>query len=183
MSRPPRRQTANQALRILLNIHSDESGNDDSDREECVLPANAVAPIDSFTSSDDDASSQSSENISIPPPLAERVKNKDRVANHPITGNYDIVLGKDGTTKWRVFGQCAGSAGRKKIQNVRRVNGGLTSYAIHRVDNSPYSSFKLFFSQPMLRHVQKCTEAEAHRQGRTDWCVPLNELEIVIGLC
>ena len=47
--------------------------------------------------------------------------------------------------------------------------------------DDPLSAFELLVDNSMLTHVQKCTEAEAHRVKNSDeWKLPLSELKAFI---
>ena len=57
---------------------------------------------------------------------------------------------------------------------------GLTRYA-NRMLDGPLSAFELLADNSMLTHVQKCTEAEAHRVKNSDeWKLLLSGLKAFI---
>ena len=70
------------------------------------------------------------------------------------------------------------------VHNVFRARSGPTVYTRHAIsENSPYSAFKLMIDEKMLRHIQRCTQAEADRvQGEGQWNISLNDLETFIAL-
>jgi Transposase IS4 len=66
-----------------------------------------------------------------------------------------------------------------------RLNPGPTSYATRRiVAGSPLSAWSLLCDESLLRHVKRCTDAEARRQrGEMDlWNVSVAEVETTFGL-
>ena len=59
---------------------------------------------------------------------------------------------------------------------------GLTQYANRMLDGL-LSVFELLVDNPMLTHIQQCTEAEAHTVKNSDeWKLPLSELKAFISL-
>jgi len=69
-------------------------------------------------------------------------------------------------------------------QNVVNVRPGPTAFATNRViEGSPSSSFRITFSDEMLRNIQKCAISEAQRvTGDVNWNVTLHELDRFVGL-
>ena len=65
-----------------------------------------------------------------------------------------------------------------------RIRPGPTAYAFSRIiSDSPFSSFRILFNEPMLRNIQKCTIAEAQRvTGDPNWRISLDELEKFLRL-
>ena len=65
-----------------------------------------------------------------------------------------------------------------------RIRPGPTAYASSRIiSDSPLSSFRVLFNEPMLRNIQKCTIAEAQRvTGDPKWRISVDELEKFLGL-
>ena len=65
-----------------------------------------------------------------------------------------------------------------------KIRPGPTAYASSRIiSDSPLSSFRILFNEPMLRNIQKCTIAEAQRvTSDPNWKIFLDELEKFLGL-
>jgi hypothetical protein len=55
-------------------------------------------------------------------------------------------------------------ASRKAQQNVPKEKVGSTSYASHKKTGSVLSAFTLLINEPLLRHIQKCRQADARKQ-------------------
>ena len=93
------------------------------------------------------------------------------------------LLSKNGS-HWRRSVPSQVTAARLQQHNIVRIRAGPTSYSTSRIiRGSPLSSFHILFNKPMLRNIQKCTIAEAHRApGNNNWTVALNELDKFVGL-
>lgn len=93
------------------------------------------------------------------------------------------VEAPDGT-KWEVIPTNIGTLGRRGQQNILRENSGPSPYAKRCViSESPLSARRWFIDGPILKHIQKCTEAEAHRVlGAEEWSLPLEELDAFLAI-
>lgn len=93
------------------------------------------------------------------------------------------VEAPDGT-KWEVIPTNIGTLGRRGQQNILRENSGPSPYAKRCViTDSPSSAWRLFIDEPILKHIQKCTEAEARRVlGAEEWSLPLEELDAFLAI-
>lgn len=216
------RYSAQQALAILQNIPSDESGDEENDNEE----DNVDQTLSSHTDSSSSNSSDSEENNILP--LRKRLgktgcsysfskrtgsrgrrRSRESVKDWPMTSDEhqdedrpttseehqdedgpttndkhkdeQSASGKDGTTWQRV--QPGGSvAGRFAKQNILRRRPGPTAFATTRVSrNNEASAFRLFFNEPMLRYICKCTSEEGKRV-KGSWSVEPAEMDTFIGL-
>ena len=101
-------------------------------------------------------------------------------ANYPeIGGSADSAA----EVKWTRIA-LGNVAGRRGVQNVLRESPGPSPFANRCVeDESPVSAWRLFFSEPMLRLIQYCTETEARNVlGDNEWSVSLEELEGFIAI-
>ena len=76
------------------------------------------------------------------------------------------------------------TAGRIQQHNIVRIRAGLTSYFTSSIiRGNPLSSFRIFFNEPTLKNILKCTTSEAHRvTGKNSWTVTLDELDKLMGL-
>lgn len=156
-----KRFSATVALRRLQELSSDESGDDLSDNEEQQITQNSS----SSDSEDEEEPSGQPTSVSAPETDSE---------------SDSTFRGKDGTI-WTSYYE---HFGRLPQHHIRRKESGLTSYAQRQLDDQPYSAFKLFFNESMLKHVRKCTEIEARRQTESsDWSISLDELEVFLGIC
>ena len=55
-------------------------------------------------------------------------------------------------------------AGRLQQHNIVRIHAGPTSYFTSSIIRGiPLSSFRIFFNEPTLKNILKCTTSEAHR--------------------
>ncbi|GFX25057.1 hypothetical protein TNCV_4260241 [Trichonephila clavipes] len=55
--------------------------------------------------------------------------------------------------------------------------------SIHCALNVAFSSGMLIIDEPMLRHINNCTEEEAHRQlGENEWSTTLDEPDAFISI-
>ena len=67
------------------------------------------------------------------------------------------------TASWRKLSTFQVQGGRLQQQNVVNVRPGPTTFATNRVIEGSPSSFRIIFSEAMLRNIQKCTISEAQR--------------------
>ncbi|MGH0165653.1 UNVERIFIED_CONTAM: hypothetical protein FKN15_049532 [Acipenser sinensis] len=89
--------------------------------------------------------------------------------------------GNEGTV-WNTINPAVEAAGERGEHNILREVPGPTAYAKHNTDESALSAFHLL-NMDTLHHIQRCTEAEAHRQLQDDsWSMPLEELEAFFAL-
>ena len=172
-----------QALNMIQRLDPHNSGEEDSDGVPHSEDVQDIICVNSDSNPSSGSSDSEDDTICDLRPLAERVGLSQTAENTVSTSAFEPTLypGKDGT-QWSEIGQI-NRTGRKSFQNVRRVSAGVTSYAAMRVSESPYSAFKLFFNEPMLRHVHKCTIKEAIHQRVSDFNMSLEELETFICLC
>ena len=57
------------------------------------------------------------------------------------------------------------------------------SYTSHNVEqNSAHSCFHLFLDEPILWHVQHCTETQGKEVKGDSWNLSIDELELFLGL-
>jgi len=85
----------------------------------------------------------------------------------PISDGTRISIFETGCDGTMWFESSIGNeaAGRRARQNVFKNKPGPTAYACQRVkEGSAVSAFSLIIDEPMLRHVQRCTQEEARRQ-------------------
>ena len=94
-----------------------------------------------------------------------------------------IFRGKDGSC-WLALAPNQAVSGRLQQQYILRIRPGPTAYASSRIiSDSPLLWFLIFFNEPMLRNIQKCTVAEAQRvMGHPNWRISFDELEKFLGL-
>ena len=158
---------AKRALEFLQNLPSDCSDSDCSDSE--INPVvNAV--LASVPAVDSDETASDDEDDDQMPHLVDQ-------------GRQDLIQGRDGS-RWRKIAVSSASQGRLQSHNILRFQPGPTSYSFCHVDtDSPVSSFRVLFDEPMLRNIRKCTVEEGRRQtGDQTWNVSLQELDKFIGL-
>lgn len=160
-SKMARRFCAEIALQRLQMIDSDDSG--DSDVEISDEDVNIEVLSDENVSSGTD--------------------DEDQQTLHEEQNDQQTVRSPDGST-WKFHAPNRSLAGRLPAHNVFRQTPGPTNFARRNVTpNSPLSAFSLFINEPMLRSIQKNTEAEARRRlGNESWTLSLGELDIFIGL-
>ncbi|MGH0136368.1 UNVERIFIED_CONTAM: hypothetical protein FKN15_060967 [Acipenser sinensis] len=90
--------------------------------------------------------------------------------------------GNDGTV-WKTINPGVEAAGRSGEHNILREVPGTTVHAKCNIDESTLSAFRLLIDMHTLHHIQRFTEAEAHRQLHDDpWPMPLEELEAFTAL-
>ena len=174
-----KRKAAIAAIRRLNNLPEEESDCDqpetDLDNEEELEDAIALESEESSDTNDFD----------LDRPLIERVQRFTTCADESSSTNNNLVEGKNGT-KWHNYVPGENStSGRQARQNIMRISPGPTSYATSRIiRDSPLSVWRLLINESMLRHIRRCTNAEASRQrgGTEDWSVTLEELETIFGL-
>ena len=99
---------------------------------------------------------------------------------HPVDMEY---VGKDNETKWTVIESGRGASGRFGSHNVFREQPGPTPYATRSVSEDKVSlAWQLFIDDSILRHIKRCTEAEAARTGKQNWSLAIEELDAFIAL-
>ena len=76
------------------------------------------------------------------------------------------------------------TTGRLQQHNIVRIRAGPTSHFTSCIIRGiPLFSFRIFFNEPTLKNILKCTTSEAHRViGNNSWTVTLNELDKLMGL-
>ena len=89
-------------------------------------------------------------------------------------------VGKNGSL-WQKLSIFQAQRRRLQQQNVVNIRPGPTAFATTSVvEGRPSSSFRIMFSEAMLRNIQKCTISEAQRvTGNANWMVTLDKF---IGL-
>ena len=98
--------------------------------------------------------------------------------------NYDqILLSKGRSPLWRSVSSQV-TTGQLQQHNIVKIRAGPTSYFTFSIIRGiPLSSFRIFFNEPMLKNILKCTTSEAHRViGNNSWTVTLDELDKLMGL-
>jgi len=159
--------TAHQALQRLQNIESDCSDGELCDSED---PLGNDAHPSAVESDEEPIVTESSD------------EDTDSDAVTDLDGNDDGVqdfIGKDGSS-WRKLSAFQVQRGELLQQQiVVNVRPGPTAFATnHVIEGSPSSSFRIIFSEAILRNIQKCTISEAQRvTGDVTWNVTLHELD------
>jgi len=98
----------------------------------------------------------------------------------PVDTEY---VGKDNETKWIVIESGRGASGRIGSHNVLREQPGPTPYATRSVSEDKVSSaWRLFIDNSILRHIKRCTEAEAAIAGEQNWSLAIEVLDAFIAL-
>lgn len=162
-----KRYSAAIALQRLRALDSDSSGEESaiSEKEE-----SSVSRVCQYSSS-----SESSEEDQ-----SEEEEDTNQFGTSTSAELLSSFRGKDETI-WTSYSE---RQGRLPSHHIRRKESGLTPCALRQLDDTPYSAYKLFFNETMLRHVQKCTQIEARRQtDSADWPLSLGELEVFFGIC
>ena len=86
------------------------------------------------------------------------------------------LLGKDGS-HWRRSVPSQVTAGRLQQHNIVKICAGPISYSTSHIIHL-FSLFRILFNELMLKNIQKCTTADAHRAiGNNSWTVTLDELD------
>jgi len=95
----------------------------------------------------------------------------------------DKLLAPDGT-EWVVEPCQTFQAGKKAQQNVFKDKPGPTPFAKRYIaDDEAASAWRLLIDETILKHIKKCTEAEACKQLKCDeWLVSLEELNAVVAI-
>ena len=170
-----RRRTAEQALEFLQDIAADESDGEFSDSDNKKIN-NAFASASKAEVSDSEKSTDDEE-VDIQDSTVDDNQPANLVSHVDDDNNTPVIQSRDGSF-WQTSTPSQVAVGRRQQQNVVKVRAGPTSYATCRIiDWSPLSSFRLLFNEPMLRHIQKCTIAEAQRvTNDTKWTVTLRDV-------
>ena len=94
-----------------------------------------------------------------------------------------LLLSKDRSHLWRSVPSQV-TTGQIQQHNIVRIRAGPTSYFTSSIMHGiPLSSFRIFFNEPTLKNILKCTTSEAHRViGNNSWTVTLDELDKLMGL-
>ena len=136
-----RRIAARRALEIMQNLPSDCSDDDGSDSEIIDPAVNAaLASVPSIESDESDSDEE----------------DDDQVTHSVVQGQGvpGMIQGRDGS-RWQKIGVSSAAQGRLQSQNILRFQPGPTSYSTRRVDSdSPVSSFRILFDEPMLRNIK-----------------------------
>jgi len=99
---------------------------------------------------------------------------------HPVDTEY---VGKANETKWAVIESRRGASGRFGSHKVLREQPGPTPHATRSVSEDKVSSaWRLFIGDSILRHIKRCTEAEAASAGEQNWSLAIEELDAFIAL-
>ena len=133
------RIAASRALVILQNLSSDCSDNDDSDIEIDPVVNAALASVPGVESADSHSDDEAD----------------DQVTHSVVQGGPGLIQGRDGS-KWRKIAESSAAQGHLQYHNILRFQPGSTAYFTNRVDtDSPVSSFRILFDEPMLRNIKK----------------------------
>ena len=97
--------------------------------------------------------------------------------------NEQIFLSKDRSHLRRSVSSQV-TTGQLQQHNIVRIRAGPTSYfTFNIIRGIPLSSFCIFFNEPTLKNILKCTTSEAHRvTGNTNWTITLDTLDKLMGL-
>ncbi|XP_035232512.1 uncharacterized protein LOC118204287 [Stegodyphus dumicola] len=78
----------------------------------------------------------------------------------------------------------ASTSGRAPARNIVTTASGPTSFARRNIGTNPALAWRLMVSEPMVKHIQSCTVAEARHQLRDDsnWHFTLEELDAFFAL-
>ena len=202
----PKRLSGLQCLQLLQQLAEDDSGN-----EAATASASDASESDSSTAesipevdSSSDSSSVTSDAAVTGQPDEQsttsglrgrgrargshgrgcRGRLSSNTAQHAANSDsHETYIGRDGTV-WSHADIGVENAGRRAQQNVFREKAGPTAYASRVIKESSVSSaFKLLSDEPMLRHMKKCTEAQARRElSDESWAVSLEELDAVTAI-
>jgi len=165
-----RRLTAHQIVQSLQNIASDCSDGELCDSEN---PLRNDARPSAVESDEEPIVTDSSDEDTDHDAVTDSVGNDDGVQD---------FTGKDGSS-WQKLSTFQVQRGRLQQQNVVNVMPGPTAFATNCVIEGSPSSFRIIFSEAMLRNIQKCTISEAQRvTGDVNWKMTLRELDKFIGL-
>ena len=151
----------------MQNLSSDCSDNDGSDNEIDPVVNAALASVPGVKSDELDSNNEAD----------------DQVTHSVVQSRPGLIQGRDGS-KWRKIVMSSAAQGRLQSHNILRFQPGPTSYSTSRIDtDSPASSFRILFDEPMLRNIKKCTVEEGRRRtGDQTWDVSLDKLDKFIGL-
>lgn len=170
-----RRVCAAEALRLLQDIAEDQSGDEqgedvtDDDISFEDVQQNSVEEVSDYDTDDSEIAN------------ARHQEGNQCTSTASVDRNVDLLVSKNGTV-WRKTPTNNESTGRVGVQNVFRCKSGPVSAAVRKIDaTSQYSALSLLIDEKMLRHIQKCTEAEGKRV-LGEWSLTLEELEKFIGL-
>lgn len=93
------------------------------------------------------------------------------------------VTAADGT-QWEVVGNANKGAGRIAAHNIVHETSGPTPHAQrHILEGSVKTAFNLLIDDSMIRHIKKCTEAEACRKLQTEtWSISVDEINAFLSI-
>ena len=158
------RFAADQTLQLLQSIALESSDGEYSDSKSDELN-NVIADIQNEEDSSDSNDKCTDQKAPI---------NTDDGARARTSSDNDekTLLSKD-VSHWRCLVLSQVTAGQLQQHNIVRIRAGPTSYSTYSIiRSSPFSSFSILFNELMLRNIQKCTTAEAHRAtGNNNWTV------------
>ncbi|XP_035227783.1 uncharacterized protein LOC118199990 [Stegodyphus dumicola] len=191
-ARRPRYLSPEEIVQLLQDLSENESGveehniDDDMDYE----PPQNFERNNSSSESEDSTEEQS---LGQGSPNAQGIGSK-RKHDLPNSGyargrgclfqNHEegsIYVSKDGTS-WTVTSTSQTTAGKYGAQNMLKEMPGPTSYAKRNVGDNVLSAWRLFVDESMLRHIKKCTEAEAVLNNEENWAISLEELDAFIAI-
>ncbi|GBL81959.1 hypothetical protein AVEN_50544-1 [Araneus ventricosus] len=89
-----------------------------------------------------------------------------------------IYVSKD-RTSWTVTSASHTRVGKYGAQIVLKEIPGPTSYTKRNAGENVSSAWRLFMDESMLRHIKKCTGAEAVLNNEENWAVSLEELMLL----
>ena len=133
------RIAASCALKILQNLSSDCCDNDCSDSEIDPVVNAALASVPAVESDKSDSDDEAD----------------DQVTHSVVQGGPGLIQGRSGS-KWRKIAASSAAQGRLQSHNILLFQPGPTSYSTSRIGtDSPVSSFRILFNEPMLRNIKK----------------------------
>lgn len=155
-----RRLTATEALARIWQIDPVLSGSESDSNDEMEITNNVIEHVESG-----DESSQSSDSDHVENDSDENVQPQPATTSSLGSAWRCIALGANNTL-----------LGRTEQRNVFRETPGLKT-SVSRSINTPYDAWKCFINEPILRHIQRCTNNFAPELELT-----LSQLENFIGL-
>jgi hypothetical protein len=199
----PNRLSGLQCLQLLQQLNEYDSGNDAAGTSASESDSSMAEPCRDAENSSDSSSVNSDAEVTGQSDIQSRMSrlrgrgcgrgSRGRSCRGRLSSNtaqcavnsnsHGAYTGRDGTV-WSQEDVGVESAGRRAQQNVFKDKAGPTLYASRAIkESSVCSAFKLLTDEPMLRHMKKCTEAEARRDlSDESWTVSLEELEAVTAI-
>ena len=163
------RFAADQALQLLQIIALESSDGEYSDSKSDELN-NVIVDIQNEENSSDSDDEYTNQKAPI---------NTDDGARARSSSDNDeqILLSKD-RSHWRRSVPSQVTTGRLQQHSIVRIRAGPTYFPSSIICGIPLSSFRVFFNEPTLKNILKCTTSEAYRvTGNNSWTVTLDELD------